>query len=92
MKSNVSKPNYKKQTRVFTIIGVLLLLSGIAIGFLGPLEMYCFYLFSEGGRFNYEGFGFGSLMFANIASQIIGYYLIAIIFILLGFGQLKVRR
>ena len=39
--------------------------------------MYCFYLFSEGGRFHYEGFGFGSFMFGNIASQIVGYYLIA---------------
>jgi len=68
------------------------LLGGIAIGFLGPLEMYCFYLFSEGGRFYYEGFGFGSFMFGNIASQIIGYYLISIVFIILSYGHLKVRR
>ena len=60
--------------------------------FLGPLEMYCFYLFSEGGRFHYEGFGFGSFMFGNIASQIIGYYLIALMFIPLGYGHLKMWR
>jgi MFS family permease len=67
-------------------------LGGIAVGLLGPLEMYCFYLFSEGGRFHYEGFGFGSFMFGNIASQIIGYYLIALMFIPLGYGHLKMWR
>lgn len=68
------------------------MLGGIAIGFLGPLEMYCFYLFSEGGRFSYEGFGFGSFMFGNIASQVIGYYLIAAVLIVVGYGHLKLRR
>ena len=75
-----------------TAIGVLCLLGGIAVGALGPAEMYCFYLFSEGGRFHYEGFGFGSFMFGNIASQIIGYYLIAAILIPLGYGHLAKRR
>jgi hypothetical protein len=74
------------------IFGALILLGGIAVGLLGPLEMYCFYLFSEGGRFYYEGFRFGSFMFGNIASQIIGYYLIAAMLIPLGYGHLKVRR
>lgn len=92
MEINARDHDYKNQARVITIIGILLLLGGIAIGFLGPIEMYCFYLFSEGGRFYYEGFGFGSFMFGNIASQIIGYYLISIIFIILGYGHIKVRR
>jgi hypothetical protein len=83
---------YKDRSRVITVIGVLLLLGGIAVGLLGPIEMYCFYLFSEGGRFHYEGFGFGSFMFGNIASQIIGYYLIAGVCIPLGYGHLKMRR
>ena len=54
--------------RAFTLagIGVLLLLIGIPIALLGPIEMYSFYLFSAGGRFYYEGFGFGSFMFGNI--------------------------
>jgi hypothetical protein len=90
--SNSIDLNYKDQSRLLAIIGVLLLLSGIAIGLLAPLEMYCFYLFSEAGRFHYEGFGFGSFMFGNIASQIIGYYLIAFIFIPLGYGHWKMRR
>jgi len=92
MKINVRDNDYKKQTRLINVVGALLMLSGIAIGFLGLLEMYCFYLFSEGGRFYYEGFGFGSFMFGNIASQVIGYYVISIIFIILGYGHLKARR
>jgi hypothetical protein len=42
-------------------------------------------LFSEGGSFSYEGFGFGSFMFGNIASQVIGYYLIAAVLIVVGY-------
>lgn len=92
MEATASNLDYKDRTRVIAVIGVLLLLVGIVAGLLGPLEMYCFYLFSEGGRFHYEGFGFGSFMFGNIACQIIGYYLIAALFIPLGYGHLKVRR
>jgi hypothetical protein len=51
-----------------------------------------FYWFSEGGRFHYEGFGFGSFMFANMAAQIIGYCLIATVLIPLGYGHLRMRR
>jgi hypothetical protein len=65
---------------------------GIGSALLGPVEMYCFYLFSEGGRFHYEGFGFGSFMFGNIACQIIGYYVIALVLIPLGYGHLRLRR
>ena len=84
--------DYKDRRPVLTVIGILLLLVGIAAAFLGPVEMYCFYLFSEGGRFHYEGFGFGSFMFGNIACQIIGYYTIAILCVPLGYGHLKMRR
>lgn len=84
--------DYTDRPPILTAIGVLLLFLGIAVALLGPVEMYCFYLFSEGGRFHYEGFGFGSFMFGNIASQIIGYYLIAMVSIPLGYGHLKVRR
>jgi len=84
--------DYRDQSPVLAVIGFLLLLVGIAAALLGPVEMYCFYLFSEGGRFHYEGFGFGSFMFGNIACQIVGYYVIAILSIPLGYGHLKVRR
>ncbi len=85
--------DYQNRTSVvLAVIGVLFLLVGIIAAFYGPIEMYCFYLFSEGGRFHYEGFGFGSFMFGNLATQIIGYYVIAAVAIPLGYGHLKVRR
>ena len=43
--------------------------------------MFTFYFLSEGDRFPYDGFGFGSFMFANLAVQITGYYLLACLFI-----------
>lgn len=87
-----SDMTHKDRSLILVVIGILLLLVGIPVAFLGPIEMYCFYLFSEGGRFHYPGFGFGSFMFGNIACQIIGYYLIAIVCITLGYGHVKVRR
>jgi hypothetical protein len=92
MKEAVNNADYRDRSLILAVIGVLLLSVGIVAAFLGPVEMYCFYLFSEGGRFHYEGFGFGSFMFGNIACQIIGYYLIAIVFIPLGYGHLRTRR
>jgi hypothetical protein len=73
------------------LIGVLLLLAGAGVAYLGPVELYCFYFFTEGGRFHYPGFGFGSFMFANLAAQIAGYYIIAAILIPLGYGHLRLR-
>jgi hypothetical protein len=83
--------DYRDRRLILTIIGIFLLLVGVAAALLGPAEMYCFYLFSEGGRFHYEGFGFGSFMFGNIACQIIGYYVIAAVLIPLGYGHLRGR-
>jgi hypothetical protein len=73
-------------------IGALMLLTGLAFTVIGPVEIYCFTLFSEGGRFHYPGFGFGSVMFANIAIQIAGYYTIAALGLILGMGHLRLRR
>jgi hypothetical protein len=84
--------DYRDRTPILIALGVILLLIGGASAFIGPLEMYCFYLFSEGGRFYYEGFGFGSFMFGNIAAQIVGYYLIAMVCVPLGYGHLKRLR
>ncbi|MBN1580118.1 MAG: hypothetical protein JXA89_05405 [Anaerolineae bacterium] len=84
--------DYRDRRIVLLVIGGAFLLLGFGAAFLGPLEMICFYFFAEGGRFAYEGFGFGSFMFGNIAAQIIGYYVIAAIAIPLGYGHLTVRR
>ena len=83
---------YKDRTPILALIGVGLLLVGAVAAFLGPYEIYCFYLFSEGGRFHYEGFGFGSLMFASIVWQVVGYYAIALLCIPLGYGHVRPRR
>ena len=92
MEGTANKSAHKDRRWILVAIGGLLLLVGVMAALLGPAEMYCFYLFSEGGRFHYDGFGFGSFMFGNIAAQIIGYYLIAIVCIPLGYGHLRVRR
>jgi hypothetical protein len=92
MKGATNNMDHGDLRPILVVIGILLLFVGMVSALLGPAEMYCFYLFSEGGRFHYEGFGFGSFMFGNIASQIIGYYLIAMVLIPLGYGHLKTRR
>lgn len=84
--------DFKDRSLILIVFGVLLLLLGVSMAFLGPLEMHAFYLFSEGGRFYYEGFGFGSFMFAYIAAQIVGYYLIAMVAIPLGYGHIRRLR
>ena len=93
-KINVDKnsANLKDRGLLIKILGWIFFLAGIGIAFLAPLEIYCFYLFSYGGRYYYEGFGFGSFMFANIAGQVIGYYLTALILLTLGYGHLKIRK
>jgi uncharacterized membrane protein YidH (DUF202 family) len=84
--------DYRDRRLILSGIGVLLLCVGIGCALLGPAEMYCFYLFAGEGRFAYEGFGFGSFMFGNIAAQIVGYYLIGALCIPLGYGHIRVRR
>ena len=52
----------QKSIAVIRLVGIVLLLIGVASALIGPAETYVFHLFGEGGRFHYEGFGFGSLM------------------------------
>jgi hypothetical protein len=82
-----------KQTLFFLrMIGVILVIVGIVAAYYGPLEIFCFYLFSEGGQFHYEGFGFGSFWFAALVVQNIGYYIIAFLCLPLGIGHIRMRR
>jgi hypothetical protein len=83
---------HRDHTWIVMVIGWLMLLTGLGAAFLGPLEIYPFYLFSEGGPFYYDGFGFGSFMFGNIAVQVMGYYILAGLLIPLGYGHLRRRR
>jgi hypothetical protein len=83
---------YKDRTPILVLFGAILVLVGVAMAFIGPLEMHAMYLFSEGGRFHYEGFGIGSFMFANIAAQIVAYYLLAAVCMPLGYGHITRLR
>ena len=83
---------YRDRRLVLVGLGLLLLAAGLGCAFLGPVEVYVFYLFSEGGRFAYEGFRFGSFMFGNIALQVVGYYLAAAVLVPMGYGHLRLRR
>lgn len=74
------------------LVGAVLVLIGLAAAFIGPIEVHTYYLFVEGGRFHFPGFGFGSLMFGNITMQVVGYYAIALLCISLGVGHLKLAR
>jgi len=78
--------------RIFRGMGAFMLLLGSAALVIAPLEMICFTWFSEGGRFGYEGFGFGSFMFGNLAIQILSYYVIALLAIPIGAYHWMLRR
>ena len=91
IKNNPIDLSTKTRTILLRVIGVSLLAVGLIAAFFGPLEMYVFTMFSEGGRFHYEGFQFGSFMFGNLAAQIMGYYFIAALLIPLGYGTFKLR-
>ena len=87
-----STGNYRDRSWILAIIGTGLLLVGVVAAAYAPAEVLGFAFFAEGGRFAYEGFGFGSLMFAVLAWQIIAYAGIAIVFIPLGCAHLRLRR
>ena len=92
MEDSDSIPKHSRQTWLLRLIGAILLGVGLIAAFLVPLEMFCFYLFSEGGVFHYEGFGFGSFMFGNISAQILGYFFIAAIALPIGYGTIQQKR
>jgi hypothetical protein len=82
----------KKHGLLIRLIGALLLVAGLAAAYIAPIEIYTYYAFAPGGRFSYEGFNFGSFMFAYITIQVAGYYLLAALGITLGYGHLARTR
>jgi hypothetical protein len=74
------------------LAGAAFLAVGLVAAYYGPLEIYVFYLFSEGGRFYYQGFGMGALWFAALVIQNLGYYVIAALLLPLAIGHLGLRR
>jgi hypothetical protein len=92
MQTTMGRTTYRDRGLILRALGGLMLLAGLGAALLGPVELYVYYAFSEGGKFHYEGFRFGSFMFAYIALQVVGYYAIAAILIPLGLGHLRLRR
>jgi hypothetical protein len=88
---NMEFINKNKTGLIINILGILQLAIGLLSLGIAPLEIYSFYLFSEGGRFYYDGFEVGSFLYGLIFAQIIGYYFIAFIFIPIGYGHLKLK-
>jgi hypothetical protein len=84
--------DYRDRRVILAAIGAALLLVGVVAAVYSPAEIYSFAFFSPGGRFHYEGFGLGSLMFAIIVWQIVAYAAIAFVLIPLGYGHLRLRR
>lgn len=85
----LEESDVRQRGMLIPLIGWVFLLVGLCAALIGPIELYTFYLFSAGGRFHYDGFGFGSLMFGNIAIQTGGYYVIALVGITLGYGHIR---
>ena len=84
------KISLKPYSKLFIkILGIFLLAIGLIGLFYGPLEIYCFYLFSAGGKFYYEGFQIGSLWFAYLVIQNAAYYIVAFLMIPIGIGTFK---
>jgi hypothetical protein len=73
----------------YSIIGYLLFMIGILLFVIVQFELFTFYQFSDGGKFHFEGFGFGSFMFGFIALQVVMYSFIGTIFIIIGYGHIK---
>jgi hypothetical protein len=79
----------KKRLFIVRITGVLFLAAGLISLFAFPAEFSSFYPFSTGGAFNYDGFGFGSILFAAIMIIALIYASLALICIPAGIGNIK---
>jgi len=83
--------NKKSSGIAIKILGVIQVLIGLFTLTLAPLEIYSFYLFREGGRFYYEGFGVGTFLYGLIVAQIIAYYFIGALFLTIGYAHLELK-
>jgi len=84
--------NKSKHTRfLIQAMGLLQLVAGLVAAYYGPLEIAVFYLFSTDGPFAYDGFGVGSLWFGLLVMHNIAYYVLAMLLIPVGIGNLRLR-
>lgn len=82
----------KKRLLLIKIIGILFLIMGSISLFAAPAEFSSFYAFSHGGTFQYDGFGFGTLMYAVISISTLFYAALALICIPVGIGNIKLTN
>ncbi|MFA6272129.1 MAG: hypothetical protein WC693_03395 [Patescibacteria group bacterium] len=87
-----TKPGSNKRVLLIKTIGLVLLVGGLFSMLLVPAEFTSFYAFAEGGNFHYEGFGFGSLMFAFIVLNVMAYFFFALFGIPLGIGNFRFKK
>lgn len=81
-----------KRAVLIKFLGILFLAVGLFSLFFTPVEFTSFYPFSTGGGYHYEGFGFGSLMFAFIVFNVMAYFSIALLGIPIGVGTLRLKK
>ena len=77
-----------KARLIVKILGIIQLLIGFSTLVIAPIEIYSFYLFSEGGVFYYDGFGIGSFIHGLIVAQIFAFYVIGLLFIILSISSI----
>lgn len=81
-----------KARLIVKILGIIQLLIGFSTLVIAPIEIYSFYLFSEGGVFYYDGFGIGSFIHGLIVAQIFAFYGIGLLLIIIGYGHIKLKN
>lgn len=81
-----------KRETLIRIFGILLLAMGLFSLFCIPTEFTSFYAFIDGGNNYYEGFGFGSLMFAFIVFSAMAYSSLALLGIPFGIGNITLKK
>jgi hypothetical protein len=81
-----------KARLIIKILGIIQLLIGFSTLVIAPIEIYSFYLFSEGGEFYYDGSGIGSFIHGLIVAQIFAFYGIGLLFIIIGYGHIKLKN
>jgi hypothetical protein len=81
-----------KARLIVKILGIIQLLIGCSTLVIAPIEIYSFFLFSEGEVFYYDGFGIGSFIHGLIVAQIFAFYVIGLLFIIIGYGHIKLKN
>jgi hypothetical protein len=75
--------------RVLAFLGLLMLAAGALCAVAAVMEVGAYALFAEGGRFHYEGYRPGGIMFAIITLSLLAYAGLALILLPLGYGHIR---